>query len=270
MENAAGAWAPIIDTHVHIFDTSLPLVADATNRPKYDFSADDLLATFDREGVLFGVLTAPSFLGTFNDYALAALKRHRRLRATVILEPDTDPRLMRDLADAGVVGVRFSLRSYKTIPDLAQADWQRFLRRVRDLDWYVHVLAETERNAVMVPLLDAAGVKLVLDHYAKPEHMPLAADPGLQATLRAVDNGRTWVKISAPYRCGKIDFVELTSTLLARAGTERLLWGSDCPWVAHEGGFDYRDTIRWFEEAIPDRATREAIGRTGLALNRFV
>lgn len=270
MSTNAGAWAPIIDTHVHIFDRSLPLVADATNRPQYDFPVEKLLETFDREGVLFGVLTAPSFLGTYNDAVIDALKRHRRLRGTVILEPDTDPLILRHLADAGVVGVRFSLRSYKTFPDLNEPSWQRFLRRVRDLDLYVHLLAETDRNAVMVPILDAAGVKLVLDHYAKPEHMPLASDPGFSATLRAVDNGRTWVKISAPYRCGKVDFAEVTSTLLARAGTDRLLWGSDCPWVAHEGGFDYRDTISWFEEAIPDQKVREAIGRTGLKLNRFM
>jgi predicted TIM-barrel fold metal-dependent hydrolase len=216
------------------------------------------------------VLTAPSFFGTYNDYAVEALRAHRRLRGTVILDPGTEPFALRELADAGVVGLRFSLRRYPVVPDLTQPDWQRLLRGVRDLDWYVHLLAESERSAQMIPVLERAGVKLVIDHYGVPERKPLDQDPGFAAALRALSGGRTWIKLSAPYRVPVGNVGQVTQRLLAEAGTERLVWGSDCPWVAHESQFSYRDTIRWFEETVPDVAAREAIGRTGLALNKFI
>jgi len=266
---AAPTWAPIIDTHVHVLKRGLPLVPDATNSPDYDFTPEDFIATLERAGVVFGVVTAPSFYGTDNDYLVAALRAHRRLRGTVILKPDADPLAMRAMADAGVVGLRFSLRSYPVVPDLSQPEWQRMLRRVQDLDWYVHLLAESARSAQMVPILEKSGVKIVIDHYGVPEQLPLTDDPGFSAVMRAVKNGRAWVKLSAPYR-NHLDIQTITDFLLAEAGPERLLWGSDCPWVAHEGRFSYRDTIGWFEATVPDRATREAIGKTGLALNKFI
>ena len=40
--------------------------------------------------------------------------------------------------------------------------YQRLLKHLRDLDWYVHVLAESAKLAVILPLLTASGVKLVV------------------------------------------------------------------------------------------------------------
>lgn len=264
------AWAPLIDTHVHVFERGLPLVTGATASPDYDFNAPDLIRHLDREGVIFCVLTAPSFLGTYADHMIETLRAHRRLRGTVIVEPDVEPTVLRAMADAGVVGVRFSLRRYPDLPDFTRPEWQRLLRRVRDLDWYIHMLAESERMAPLIPQLDKAGVKLVIDHYGVPDTQPLEKDPGFTAIRRAIQNGRTWVKLSAPYRVTGMDIQAITDILLAEAGASRLLWGSDCPWVSHEGTFSYRDTIDWFVNTVPDQAVREAIGRAGLALNKFV
>ncbi len=47
-------------------------------------------------------------------------------------------------------------------------------------------------------------------------------------------------------------------------GPERLLWGSDCPFVGHEGAVSYRDTLDAFEAAVPDARTRRAISDTAL------
>ena len=51
---------------------------------------------------------------------------------------------------------------------------------------------------------------------------------GFQAMMRAVDNGRTWVKLSAGYRLESPQVAQdCARALLAHAGPERLLWGSD-------------------------------------------
>jgi predicted TIM-barrel fold metal-dependent hydrolase len=265
----AARWSPICDTHAHIFLRDLPLVAGATHRPERDYATADYLAQLDAEGVTYGVIAAPSFLGTYNDYMIRELVAHRRLRGTAILDPSTDPYAMRAMDAEGVVGIRFSLRNYAGIPDLAASDWQRLLRRVRDLDWHVHILAEPERLRAMLPILVDSGVKLVIDHFGHPSTPTGEGCPAFEGVLRALGHGRCWVKLSGPYRTPGMDAKAITARLLREAGADRLLWGSDCPWTAHEGRFTYRDCIAWFEDWIPDPITREAIGQTALKLYRF-
>jgi len=263
-------WAPIIDTHAHLYLEDMPMVKGATFEPTYPFEAKDYLKILDDEGVLFGVITAPSFLGSYNDYTISLLQSNRRLRGTAIVDPTIDYLGLRHLADNGIVGVRYSLRRYPDIPDFSTPEYQRLLRRIRDLDLYVHILAETERLAKLVPQLDKAGVKLVIDHFGVPEPRFADADPGKKAITSAIQNGRTWIKLSAPYRTSGVDMKALAQFYLREAGPDRLLWGSDCPWSSYEGSFNFKDTIRWFEEWIPDCNVRNKIGITGLYLNRFM
>ena len=262
------AWSPIIDTHAHIFVPGLPLADNATYHPTRSFTEQDYLGVLDAAGVSFGVLTAPSFLGAYNDYTLDVLRRNRRLRGTAIVDPATDPYTLRAMADDGIVGIRYSLRRYPDTPDFTSSAYQRLLRRVRDLDWFVHIMAESDKLAVLVPILAASGVKLVIDHFGVPER-GIDEDAGLRAVLRAVQDGWTWVKLSGPYRAAGPDKKALARKFLSAAGPARLLWGSDWPWTGHEGQFTYRDTISWFEGWIPEQGIREEIGRTGLALHGF-
>lgn len=264
------SWSPIIDTHAHLFEQDLPLAANASWLPPYSFTKEQYLDLLDKESILFGVITAPSFLGTYNDHTLAMLRSTPRLRGTAIVDPDIDSSALRALADGGIVGIRYSLRRYPDLPDFSAPEYQRLLRRLRDLDLYVHILAESERLAHLIPHLDKAGVKLVIDHFGVPEKKFGDNDPAQSAILQAVQNGKTWIKLSAPYRTAGVEMAALAQKFLAAAGPERLLWGSDCPWTGHEGKYTLRDTVRWFEEWIPDRAIREQIGRSGLALNKFI
>ncbi len=265
--NDGQAWSPIIDTHAHVFLREFPLADHATYHPTRSFSERDYLDVLDGAGITFGVLTQPSFLGTYNDYTLEVLRRNPRLRGTAIVDPAVDPYTLRAMADDGIVGIRYSLRRYPDTPDFTTSAYQRLLRRVQDLDWFVHIMAESAKLAALVPVLAKSGVKLVIDHFGVPEE-PYAADAGFEAVLRAIGNERTWVKLSAPYR-NKAPVKELARKFLSEAGAERLLWGSDWPWIGHEDEFTYRDTIRWFEECIPERSIRERIGRTGLELHGF-
>jgi predicted TIM-barrel fold metal-dependent hydrolase len=269
--DGATRWAPLVDTHAHIFLRELPLVGGATHRPEKSVTTEDYLATLDAHGVIFGVIAAPSFLGSYNDYMLDELPAHPRLRGTAIVEPGIGRYELREMAAEGVVGIRFSLRRYPTLPDLETPEYQRLLRRVADLGWHVHVYAEDHRMAVLTPILARSGVKLVIDHFGAPDFARGVDAPGWQATLRAIQGGRTWVKLSGGYRLEKgWDAGLLAQKLLAEAGPERLLWGSDWPHTGHEDSVTYRSTIDAFEAWVPDRATRERIGQTALQLYGFL
>jgi len=267
----ADDWAPIIDCHAHVFLRDLPLAAGATHRPERSFTTEDYVRLLDEQRVPFGVIAAPSFLGSYNDYMFEALRCQPRLRGTAIVEPGIGPYELQAMDDDGIRGIRFSLRRYPTVPDLTSPEYRRLLRRIRDLDWHVHIFAENHRLADLIPQLVESGVNLVVDHFGNPSHRDGFDCPGFQAVLRAVAAGRTWVKLSAPYRLeAGWDPQVLVDRLLAEAGPERLLWASDCPWTAHEREVDFAATVDWFKAWVPDRRLRERIGMTGLRLYRFI
>jgi predicted TIM-barrel fold metal-dependent hydrolase len=268
-EIATRGLGPLIDTHAHIYPRNTPLIEGATHQPSRDVTADEFLGTLDAHGVLFGVHAAASFMGPYNDYTLAALARHRRLRGTAIVDPSVSLPELQSMAAAGIVGIRFSLRDYKSTPDLGTPEYRRLLRRVADLDWHVHVYAEGERIASLTTQLLAAEVNIVIDHYGNPVPDLGENSPGFQAALRAIGSGRGWVKLSAPYRSPGCDHAALAARLMEAGGPERLLWASDWPFVGHEGKVTYRQMVESFEQVVPDPVVREKIGRTAAGLYKF-
>jgi predicted TIM-barrel fold metal-dependent hydrolase len=106
----------------------------------------------------------------------------------------------------------------------------------------------------------------VVDHFGVPSRDPAERDSGTAALLRAVDGGDTWVKISAGFRLPPELAEDATARLLADAGPERLLWGSDAPFVNHEGSVDYAGALALYERLVPDAATRAAIDATARKL----
>src|SRR6266852_9643889 len=98
--------SPLVDAHVHVFTQDMPLIDNPRHAPTYSFTVEQLLATMDAHGVQFGVIAAASPWGDYNDYTLAALRAHPRLRGTVILKPSVERLVLDTMSRDGVVGVR--------------------------------------------------------------------------------------------------------------------------------------------------------------------
>jgi predicted TIM-barrel fold metal-dependent hydrolase len=258
--------ASLIDAHVHVFTKDMPHVDNPRHKITYDFTHEKLLQTFDAHGVSRGVIAAASPYGDYNDYTIEALRAHpKRLRGTVILKPTVERYVLEAMARDGVVGVRLPFISLPQLPDITTFDYRRFFRRLADLNWHVHVHVEGERLPALLPVLEATGVKIVIDHLGRPDPTTGVASAGFQAMLRAIERGRTWVKISAGYRLGAAAKTYVQA-LVAHAGPERLVWASDCPFVGHEKDVTYRDTIDWFVDCVPDARMRAAFGETARKL----
>lgn len=257
-----GRSTPLIDAHAHLFLVGLPQVRGSTAHViEEDFTAEDYLKILDEHGIHYGVIAAPSGLSTFNDYTIRMLRKYKRLRGTVIVRPDVDFYILEQMNRDGVIGIRLALWGYPDLPDLTTPDWQRTLRRVRDLEWHVHMNLEAPRMPQVLPALEKAGVKLILDHFARPDPQKGMKCEGFQAALRAVGNGRTWVKLSAPYRLRTTpeNVRAYAAEWLKNAGPERLLWASDCPFSSYEKTVTYPQTLDWLEEWVPDPALRYRI-----------
>jgi predicted TIM-barrel fold metal-dependent hydrolase len=256
---------PLVDTHVHVFTRDMPLVGRPRHRPDYDFTHQQLIATLDAHGVAFAVIAAASPWGDYNDYMLAALRAHpRRLRATAILQPTVGRYELGGMARDGFLGVRLPFMGLAELPDIASFDYRRFLRRLADLDWHVHLHVEGARLAPLLPVIEDSGVKLVIDHMGRPDPETGIGGAGFKAMLDAVGRGRTWVKLSAAYRQGP-QADNYARELVRAAGPDRLMWASDCPFVGCEREVTYQQTVDWLVRCVPDPvARRKILGETAL------
>lgn len=255
--------APLVDSHFHLFDRTLPFVDQPRHKPDYDFTAETVLETFDKYGVQYGVVAGASLYGTYNDHVIRATRAHKRLRGTLVGDPTLELYAMEKMAEDGIVGVRLVWISLsdERLPDITAYEWRRMLRRVRDLDWHVHLHVGPGRLPAILPTVIESGVKTVLDHFAYPDTRQGLNCPTFQAALHAIDNGRTWVKLSSAFRMGGREVMApYAQKLLEVAGPERLLWGSDAPFASFENKATYQQTLDDLTYWVPDETKRAVIG----------
>lgn len=257
---SAAPVAPVVDTHAHVYTLDMPLAGSAWHKPPQDAPVERYVETLAAHGVTHAVLSAASLYGDYNDYQIDAVRRFPHLRTTVIVKPTVDRYILEMMKRDGVVGIRFQFRTVPDPPDLTSPDYRMLLRRVADLDWHVHLHDEGERLARPIAALESAGVKLVIDHFGRPQRDKGVNCDGFQAVLRAIERGRTWVKLSAGYRQEPPSAAKAyAQELLKTGGAQRLFWASDWPFAAFEDKVTYRETMEDFRDWLPDNATRHAI-----------
>lgn len=256
---------PVIDCHAHAYVCDMPLSGDAWHRPPADASIEDYLDTLKAAGVRCGVLAAASLYGDYNDYSIAACRRHPNIRATVIVDPSISRSALEAMKADGVVGIRLQLMGRPQKPDLGSPVYKRLLAAVRDLDWHVELHDYGRELAPAIAAIEAAGVKLVIDHFGRPLGRGEQDVQAFEAMLDAVGRGRTWVKVSADFRLKPPALARaLMPDLLAGAGAERLLWGSDWPFAGFEDAMTYGAALDSYCHLAPDPKVRRAIDQTGL------
>jgi predicted TIM-barrel fold metal-dependent hydrolase len=269
--------APLVDAHAHIWSANMPVSASAWYRPAEAFTAEQYLQVLDAHGIRFGVIAGISIFGTCNDYMIEQLRRHQRLRGTAIVAPTTDLHALERMKAGGVVGIRLQL-TRQELPDLSSDEYRLLFRHLADLDLHIEVVVEGPRWPQVLPQLESCGANIVIDHFGHPDPHDGIACTGFQAVLRSVQRGKTWVKLSAPFRLtwaapGQArDPQSITlarkaaQCLLQSAGTERLVWGSDCPFVGHESAVKYAGLLDELDDWVPDAGTRRKLSETALKL----
>ena len=259
---------PLVDSHAHLFTRAMPLNDRPRHRPAYEFTLEDYLATLDAHGVAYGVIAAASPWSDYNDYTIDSVRGNARLRGTVIVSPGVEKYILEFMDRDGIVGVRLPLIGLPELPDLQSFEYRRLFRRLANLDWHVHVHIDGARLPQVLPVLLDSGVKIVIDHLGRvaPEDCP--DGEAFRAMVAAVKGGRTWIKASGPHRVREATRV---LQLLAREiGDDRLVWGSDCPFVGEESKISYAQTIDWLRDALPDAASqRKVMSDNGLELYGF-
>lgn len=238
-----------IDSHAHVFSRDLNLVGARRYTPDYDATIEQYLTHLHAHGLSHGVLVQPSFLGTDNSYLLAALRQAPdQLRGVVVVEPGVSRALLNDMDRLGVVGVRLNLVG-KALPDFRNSAWRGFFSDIADLDWHVELHREVKDLPGLIHQLTPFGLKLVIDHFGRPDANSGVDQPGFCELLELGSKGSIWMKVSGIYRLGgtpqqNIHFARMALPLLEQSfGLRQLVWGSDWPHTQHEQSIGFRTVV---------------------------
>ncbi|WP_431603417.1 amidohydrolase family protein [Bordetella petrii] len=253
-----------VDTHAHVFMRGLAMQSARRYTPDYDAPLAGYLGLLDAHGLSHGVLVQPSFLGADNRHLLEALAlAGGRLRGVAVVAPGAQPDELTAMHRAGVRGIRLNLFGLPT-PGLDQPAWQALLHQVNQLGWHVEVHTPAQRlRDALAPLL-AAGCRVVVDHFGRPDPALGVRDPGFRYLLEQAASGLVWVKLSAPYRIwpaaeGASQGRQAALQLLDAFSAARLLWGSDWPHTENRHHADYPQACQWLHDWVADGATRRII-----------
>lgn len=238
-----------IDGHAHVFSRELDLTSARRYSPDYDATLALYLQNLQSHGLSHGVLVQPSFLGTDNSYLLDALKQAPGLlRGVVVVERDISRAELNDMDRLGVVGLRLNLMG-KALPDFSEPQWKVLFAHVAELDWHVELHRHVADLPGLIRALMPFGVKVVVDHFGRPDARLGLEQPGFREMLELGLGGQVWMKVSGIYRLEgseqeNLDFARAALPLLVQSfGPQRLVWGSDWPHTQHEKQISYGTVV---------------------------
>lgn len=221
------------DTHAHVFGpcAHYPYSAQRSYTPPEAPFSDyrSVLATL---GLARAVIVQPSVHGTDNRAMLDALRSDpERLRGVAVVPEDIPEAVLLDMHDAGVRGIRINALFRG---GLAFAQAQVLAERIAPMRWHLQFLIDISQTPDFAHALSRLPVDTVIDHMG---HMPATLGtrhPAFLDLLALLREGRSWVKLSGPYRITAQhhppygDVAPFARALIA-ANEARVLWGSDWP-----------------------------------------
>jgi D-galactarolactone isomerase len=246
------------DTHMHIYDHRYTLAPTATFDPP-DALVPTYLALRQSLGIDRNVVVQPTAYGKDNRCtleAMAAIGPNAR-GVAVVDETVSDAELER-LSKAGVRGARFHMLAGAPLP------WdvlERIAARIHEFGWHVQLQLDGRDLPEREALIRKVSGTLVIDHVGKFLEPVPTDHPSFRLLLRLVENGRTYVKLSAPYEVSKVgppyyDDVGALAKMLVRTAPDRMLWATNWPHPTAGAKPDDTLLLDMLLDWIPDEAMR--------------
>ncbi|TKA22282.1 hypothetical protein B0A50_08244 [Salinomyces thailandicus] len=241
-----GTW----DTHMHVVDPEqYPLSKDAQYKAA-SHTLEDATAFLHPLGIQNMVIVQPSIYGNDNSCTLDGLRKlgANSGRAVIQFDPEvTTPSQLQEWHELGVRGVRLNFKSVgtKLSAGYLSPTMQKYADAVRHLGWILELYIPLEEVALLEPTVPTlGGVKVCVDHFGHPSSSSLSAAkkaqdiPGFPALARLLEDGHTWVKISASYRLDKDPrhpIVESLCRELLKLRADRCVFATDWPHTRYDG-----------------------------------
>lgn len=260
---------PICDTHLHIFgDRDRYRLGHELRSQPPDAPLERFLALSQPEGVQRMVFDQPSHYGLDNRCILDAIEIVGRDRARAIAAVDIDRVTTIELAalDAkGVRGIRVNFGYRATDPGIAgrAAEQLRKLAPLAaDLGWHLELLVPNVSLRVLIPTLQTLPCDFSVGHLGVFPAALGVRQAGFDDFLRLHAMGRCWVKFTGVYRISKLpgftDVAPLAEAFV-RNNPDRIVWGTDWPFLSHLDVVTYAEVLRLFESWVTDESMQRRI-----------
>jgi len=220
------------DCHLHIFGkpSEVPLNPRRSYTPA-EATLEQAAAMHAVLGIERMVIVQPSPYGTDNDFERRQLKTlGDKGRGVAVIDIGATDAELDALRAAGFRAARFNLASGG---GTALNELDALAARVGEQEWHLEIFIDAAHLSDLAPQLAKLPTGIVIDHMGLPDAELGPDQPGFQALLGLLAEGRTWVKVSAPYRIdtGPAPWPKADpfARALIGAAPERCLWGSDWP-----------------------------------------
>ena len=254
-------WA--VDSHAHVLD---PHRYPFTNPTGYVPKANEcgtgaeFTTVLSAHGMTHGLLVNP-FAGyaTDNRYMLDVIAgSNGRFKGVALVGHDTTDAQLQQLADGGVVGARFNTL-FAGATSLQGPQGSRLLARIHAMGWFAQIYFHDDEVLKLLPILEASGIRVVVDHCGCPDVTRGLAQPGFQAVLELGRRGQAAVKLSAPFRYSRQpwpypDCEPFIEALIKAYTLDHCVWGSDWPFVRVPQRVDYGPTQQLAQRWLTDSA----------------
>jgi 2-pyrone-4,6-dicarboxylate lactonase len=256
------------DCHAHVLGpyARWPLAASAAHVPP-EAIYEAYRAMLDAAGFKRGVLVHPGVYGFNYGVMLDALARGGgRLAGVAVATAEVADSRLAELAGGGVRALRYTEVRARggnaPAPGKAVfADFEATRSRLREHGLHAEFWADCDHFVAQARRLAGAGVELVLDHAGLFDAAAGVTAPAFQDLLALLREGLVWVKLpmhrNAP-RGTDLQALRPFHDALVEANPERLVWGSDWPWLGVRpfGTTELRDLMLGW---VPDPGLRRRI-----------
>lgn len=257
------------DCHSHVFGPydRFSLI----NPPNYappEAPVERHAAMMDTVGLAHGVLVQPAAYGFDLGLIQQAIEvSGGRLCGIGLGTAEMMPARLDELDKAGFRGLRFvdmlDPQGRPYIGAVSASVAIDMAPRLADIGWHPELWARIDHHLAVIPNLIPYGMPIVLDHMAGVDVSRGVSDPDFQKLLRHVGDGHVWVKTSLCRQSAaypRYDDLRPFHDALLRANPERLLWGSDWPYLAMgDAAPDVGVMLDLVHEWVPDAGMRHRI-----------
>ncbi len=223
-------FAGACDCHVHIYEASYPFAPTATFKPPHA-PVSGYREVQHALGLERAIIVQPTGYGFDNRCTEDALKQlGDGARGICVVPPDVSNEELARLHAAGFRGVRYmmlgALLPWDSLPNVSA--------RIASLEWTINLQLDGRDLPQHAAMIGNLPSKVVIDHTGKFLEPVSVDSDAFKTLLRLLDNGRTWVKLSAPYETSRdgpphYEDVSLLARTLAKTHPDRCLWASNWP-----------------------------------------
>jgi len=258
---------PAADCHAHVFcGADYPFSPETVYKPdpSQAGTAAKFRAVLDSHGITHGLLVGAGPYGPDNRCMVESIAAsNNRFKGIALVRPDIADKDLDALAGQGVVGVRINLFNHGLKP-LVEPGVERLLARVKEMNWFVQIHCQKDEFAHASPVLLKSGVRVMVDHFGRPDVRAGVSQPGFQTLLEFGRTGNAVIKLSGPFRCSVDgypyhDVDPYISAAIDAFTLENCVWGSDWPFVRMDERMDYGPGFSCLARWLPDPKDRQKV-----------